>query len=256
MVESRQIIVTRLQGQKSDETFEYILTDDNQRLQVYDPKVFQSLVVYEGTATADGPDTSTITDTVLATNPDFDGQLVVITSGDYEGQARGIDQATNTGGGKVHADVAFGGTIVSGTTYAILSIRSTAAEEATVAGRTQSLTNNVTSAANAGAVTVATVTTQACKIKSVVVRANAAQTADLTSIAITGGTAGAVTFIDAVLGLRANIAATDQQVSWEGTVTLPTGGTIVITLVGTGATAVDLQVDIEYEAITSGGYLA
>ena len=129
-------------------------------------------------------------------------------------------------------------------------------EVPTLAGKTQSFTKNNTSAANAGAVNVATVTTQAGKIKSVVVRANAAQTADLTSIKITCGTGGVVTLIDAVLGIRANIAATDQQVSWEGSVTLPVAGTIVITLAGTGATAVNLQVDIEYQAVTSGGYLA
>lgn len=99
-------------------------------LQVYDPKVFNSLVVYEGTATADGPDTSTITDTVLATKPDFNGQLVVITSGDYKGQTRDIDQATT--GGSAHVAAAFGGIIVEGTTYVILSIRPTTAEVADI----------------------------------------------------------------------------------------------------------------------------
>lgn len=125
-----------------------------------------------------------------------------------------------------------------------------------LAGRTQSFTRNITSAANAGAVTVATVTTQACKLKSVVVRANAAQTADLTSVAITCGAGGVVTIIDAIKGLRANIAAQDQQVSEQVEITLPVGATIVITLVGTGAGAVNLQIDLEGYAITDGGYLA
>ncbi len=125
----------------------------------------------------------------------------------------------------------------------------------TQAGKTQSFTKNITSAANVGAVTVATVTTQAVRIKSIVVRSNGALTADLTNITITGGAGAVVTFIDAVTGVRANIAAADQQVSWDGSVTLAATKTIVITLTGTGATAVDLQVDIGLEAITDGGYL-
>jgi len=117
-------------------------------------------------------------------------------------------------------------------------------------------TKQITSAANAGAVTVATVTTQPCKIESIVVRSNGATTADLTSIAITGGASGVVTFLSAVEGVRANIAAADQQISWEGSVTLAATKTIVITLVGGGATPVDLQVDITYRPIVAGGTLA
>ncbi|MDP2730417.1 MAG: hypothetical protein Q8O55_08035 [Dehalococcoidales bacterium] len=124
-----------------------------------------------------------------------------------------------------------------------------------LAGNQQTFTKQITSAANAGAVTVATITTQACKIKSIVVRSNGATTADLTSIAITGGASAVVTFIDSTTGLRANIAAADQQVSWSGRATLAATKTIVITLAGTGATAVDLQVDIEYEAIVDAGVL-
>ena len=117
-------------------------------------------------------------------------------------------------------------------------------------------TKNITSAANAGDVTIATVAGQACLIKGIVVRANAAQTADLTGITVTGGTSKVVTFIDAVTGIRGNIAATDQQVAWAGLVELPSAATIVMTLSGSGATAVDLQVSIEYVPILSGGYLA
>ncbi len=105
---------------------------DDGTVQVFDPAVFNSLVVYEGTATADGPNTSTITDTVLATKPDFNGQLVVITSGDYKGQTRDIDQATDIAGGQVHAAKAFDGIIVEGVTYRILSIRPTTAEVADI----------------------------------------------------------------------------------------------------------------------------
>jgi hypothetical protein len=140
------------------------------------------------------------------------------------------------------------------TSGAVVSSMTTAYRR--LAGVQQTFTKNITSAANAGAVTVATITTQACKIKSIVVRSNGATTADLTSISITGGASGVVTFIDSTTGLRANIAAADQQVSWEGRATLAATKTIVITLTGTGATAVDLQVDTEYEAIADGGYLS
>lgn len=126
----------------------------------------------------------------------------------------------------------------------------------TAVGRNRAFTLNITSAANAGAVTVATITTQACKIKSIVVRSNGATTADLTNITITGGAGTVVTFIDSVTGIRANIAAVDQEVAWVGAASLPATKTIIITLTGTGATAVNLQVDIEYEAIVAGGYLA
>jgi len=117
-------------------------------------------------------------------------------------------------------------------------------------------TKNITSAANAGAVTVATVTTQPCWIEGVVVRSNGATTGDLTSVAVTGGASNVVSFLSAVEGVRANIAAADQQIFWEGAVTLAATKTIVITLAGTGATAVDLQVDTKYRPVVAGGTLA
>jgi len=124
-----------------------------------------------------------------------------------------------------------------------------------VAGRIQSFTKNITSAANAGDVTVATITTQACHMKSLVVRANGATTADLTSIGVYGGASKVITFINTTLGAKANIDAADEQVAWNGDMTLDATKTIVITLTGTGATAVDLDVDIEFFAMTDGGYL-
>lgn len=116
-------------------------------------------------------------------------------------------------------------------------------------------TKAITSAANVGDVTVATVTGQACMIKAITVKANAAQTADLTYIIVSGGASKVITFIDQVTGVRGNIAATDQQVSWSGAVQLDATDTIVITLSGGGATAVNLQVSIEYSAVVDGGYL-
>ena len=120
----------------------------------------------------------------------------------------------------------------------------------------QVFTKQITSAANAADVTVATITTQPCLIESIVVRSNGATTADLTSIGVYGGASKVVTFLTAVEGVRANIAAEDQQIFWSGAVTLAATKTIVITLTGGGATAVDLQVDIKFRPIVAGGYLA
>ncbi len=125
----------------------------------------------------------------------------------------------------------------------------------TVVGKCQIFTKNITSAANANAVTVATVTTQPCFIESIVLRSNGATTADLTSAAITGGASGVVSFITDAQAPKANIDAADKQVSWSGAVTLAATKTIVITLTGTGETAVDLQVDVKYRPIVAGGYL-
>ncbi len=138
-------------------------------------------------------------------------------------------------------------------TGVLIGSRTTAASR--LAGIEQIFTKNITSAANAGDVTVATITTQPCFIKRIVLRSNGATTADLTSAAIYGGAGKVVTFIDSTTGARANIAAADQQVSWVGAATFAATKTIVITLSGTGVTAVNLQVDIEFEAIADGGYL-
>jgi hypothetical protein len=124
------------------------------------------------------------------------------------------------------------------------------------AGKTATFTKNITSAANAGDVTVATIKNGTCLIKSVILRSNGATTANLTSAGIFGGASKVITFLSATDAVKANIDAADKQVSWYGAVTLKTDKTIVISLVGTGSATVDLDVDIEYEAITSGAYLA
>ncbi|MBA7577675.1 hypothetical protein ES708_19528 [subsurface metagenome] len=100
-------------------------------LQVYDPKV-GSLISYDGTTTADGAgDGSTLIDSVLTTKPDYNGNLVIITSGAYAGQARDINGVTT--GGTVTPHLAFGGQIVSGVTFVIVGIRTTPAEVAALA---------------------------------------------------------------------------------------------------------------------------
>lgn len=127
-----------------------------------------------------------------------------------------------------------------------------------VSGRAQTFTKTITSAANAGAVTVGTITTQPCVIESIVIHANAAQTADLTSCPITGA-AGVISFIPATVATQANLSATDKEVAvsyGSAGVSLKATKTIVITLNGTGATALNLDVIIVYRSTVSGGYIA
>lgn len=125
-----------------------------------------------------------------------------------------------------------------------------------VAGKLQVFEKSITSGATAGTVTVATITTQPCLMESVVLHADAAQTPALVSAAIQGGANGIVTFIDATDAAVANIDVTDEQVAWTGATRLAATKTVIMDLVGTGATAVDLTVTIGYRACADGGYLA
>ncbi|MCJ7829155.1 MAG: hypothetical protein MUP81_05375 [Dehalococcoidia bacterium] len=123
-------------------------------------------------------------------------------------------------------------------------------------GKPQIFQKSITSAANTnGLVTIATITTAACLIKSIVVKAVTAVQTDLTSAAVKGGTSQAVTFLSAVDAAKVNITAIDQQVWWQGAVELAATKTIVMDVEGTGATAVNLLVTIEFEAAVDTGYL-
>jgi len=124
------------------------------------------------------------------------------------------------------------------------------------AGKTQIFTKNITSAANAGVTTVGTITTQSCMINRIVLKANGVTTADLTSAAIEGGASQVVEYISAATAVTASINADDEQVSFSGASALDATKTITIDLQGTGATAVDLDVIIEYCACEDGGYIA
>jgi hypothetical protein len=127
-------------------------------------------------------------------------------------------------------------------------------------GVKQYKTISVTAAANAAAdTTLGTVTTQGCIIEDVVIHADAAQTAELTSCPVLGGAAKCITFIAAVDAIQANLDAENKQVAWQtdgGSVYLPASATIVMEHNGTGATALDLTVIIGYRAAVDGGYLA
>lgn len=124
-------------------------------------------------------------------------------------------------------------------------------------GRSQVKTVLVTAEANAAADTIlGTVTTQGCIIQGIVVHADAAQTADLTSCPVHGGTAKVLTFIGAADAIQANLDAENKQRGWDGEVYLPVGSTIVMVHNGTGATALNLTATIRYVATANGGYLA
>ena len=122
-------------------------------------------------------------------------------------------------------------------------------------GKAEIFEKSITSAANAGDVTVATITDNPCLIESVVIHADAAQTADMTSCGVFGGAAKVITFIAAADAIQASLDAADKQVAWTGAVRLAATKTIVISLVGTGATAVDLTITVKYRPCGAGGYL-
>jgi hypothetical protein len=80
-----------------------------------------SIVVYRGRTTDDGAaDGSTLICADLTTKPDYDGNLVVICSGDFSGKSSQITDDTT--GGIVTPFVNFGGKIVANVKFAVLSI--------------------------------------------------------------------------------------------------------------------------------------
>jgi hypothetical protein len=97
-------------------------------------RLAESLVVFSGETTADGaPDGSTLVCADLADRPDFDGNQVVLLSGDLDSQARDISGATT--GGTVIPYPTFGGQIAAGTEFAIVAIRSATDELAALAAK-------------------------------------------------------------------------------------------------------------------------
>jgi hypothetical protein len=100
-----------------------------------------SVVVYRGETTAYGAiDGSTLICSDLMTRPNFDGNLVVILSGDYTGQARVISGSTVVG--TVTPESAFGGQIVAGVKFAVLSFRSSGALALTMTTPSNSVVAN------------------------------------------------------------------------------------------------------------------
>ena len=122
-------------------------------------------------------------------------------------------------------------------------------------GKASFFEKSITSAANAGDVTVATITDNPCQIESIVIHANAAQTAEMTSCGVFGGASKVIAFISAADAVQASLDAADKQVGWSGIIRLASTKTIVISLVGTGATAVNLTIIVKYRPTGAGGYL-
>jgi hypothetical protein len=149
--------------------------------------------------------------------------------------------------------------VIGSKTDTIAGTSIVALEKQLLASIDQVFVKSITVAANAGATTIGTVVTQACLVDAVIVRADAAQTADLTNAPVTAGAAGVLELIPAADILQADLNATGKQVAWQSagkSIYLAVGETIVITPAGTGATALDLTVIIKYRPCVAGGYLA
>ncbi len=124
------------------------------------------------------------------------------------------------------------------------------------AGVQQTKAFSITAALNAGVTAVATVGTQPVVIDSIVLHADTAAHADMTTCAIVGGVGQVITFISTEDAIEAKLDAIDKQVWWIGAVRMAVGKIIYIDLQGVGATAADLTVTITYHAEVSGGLLA
>jgi hypothetical protein len=121
--------------------------------------------------------------------------------------------------------------------------------------RTAIFTKVITSAANAGDVLAFTASQGRVKINSIIERSNGATTGDLTTAAVYCETAKAVTLISTLLATQAALNAIGKQVQGVGPWTLESGHTGIISLLGTGATPVNLTLDIEFEATVDGAHL-
>jgi len=105
-------------------------------------KAIRGIISFQGVATANGGAGGiNLICSDLTLRPDYDGNLVIITSGAYIGQARDINGVTNLGTVTPHA--AFGGQIVAGTEFLIVAIRTTPAEVAALTALVVALTANV-----------------------------------------------------------------------------------------------------------------
>ncbi len=142
----------------------------------------------------------------------------------------------------------------TGTDGVVVNSRTAVADR--IAGEQQVIEVSVTAALNAGVTVIATVTDQPVVIDSVVLHADTAAHADMTTAAIEGGASQVVEFIGTADATEANLNAIDKQVGWTGVVRLAATKTITIDLQGVGATAADLTVTITYHAAVDGGYLA
>ena len=95
---------------------------EGKKKQIDISSILSALVVYHGKTTAIGAlDGSTLICGHLTDKPDFDGHTIVLLSGDYAGQSRSITGTTLPG--TVPVSPEFGGQIVTGVEFLILTIR-------------------------------------------------------------------------------------------------------------------------------------
>lgn len=115
---------------------------------------------------------------------------------------------------------------------------------------------HITSPANAGNVVIATVSDIrhiGVTIEKMVLRSNGVTTGDLTSAAIYGEAGGELTLISAAVATQAALNAAGKQVNTTGGPwTIRDAQTLIVNLIGTGATHVDLTLDIFFRALSDG----
>jgi hypothetical protein len=97
--------------------------------------------------------------------------------------------------------------------------------------------------------------TDAMKIVELVLQARGAATPDMTTAAIYGGPADVLTMLDPFRATRANLLVNGMLQQAEGPWILEAGDTIDIDLVGTGAGATNLGINVVFEPIQFGAYL-
>ncbi len=223
--------------------------------------VLQAVASYFGITTAAGnAGGTTLVDTDLASEPSYASPtpcIVKLLSTAAAGQPQTVathvgNTITVVGGFTDSAGAAV--QVPAGTPFVILSTGG-GSSSPTPPSLPQVLHVHVTSAANAGLVTIGTVGVQAAIIDSVVEMARTAQTGNLTSAGVFAGAAQVITLIPAATATQANLNAIDKQLAWNGPVRLAVGKTIVVNLVGTGAAAVDLDFTITYHAEAPGGVM-
>lgn len=107
-----------LKAKKSDGTYEDLITDDEGRLQVFDPAIAPAV----GITSTDGNIGGTVVVDTARTEPNdhWSGMGLLITSGDYKGQVKEIISWT-LASGEFLVD-AFGGQILEDVTYKIVAI--------------------------------------------------------------------------------------------------------------------------------------
>ncbi len=195
--------------------------------------------------------TAILADTILL-KADI-GDASAATLGSLYGILGNPTNSLNTQIGDIHDDLIIAAITIT-TIYSGMSGLDNTINRAV--GKKQISEFSLTSAANAGLVTITTVTTQPCLIESVIIHADTATTADMTNVGIYGGDNNVVTFLSTVTTVQSSLDVADEQVAWTGAVRLGTGKPITANLIGTGPTVVDFTVNISYRACVNGGYLA